>query len=292
MMFRPVILVIGSRGQLGQCLQKIAPEHSLDYDFVFTDSDTVDITDPEQIDAAFSDHQPAFCVNASAYTAVDKAEEPEEGQKAFAINADGVKNLAEACTRYGATFIHVSTDYVFSGNTEISYDESHFTAPQSVYGESKLAGENLALEYCKQTIIIRTSWLYSEFGKNFVKTMLHLFATKKELGIVADQFGQPTNANDLAEAIMKIITGPIKKCGIYHYSNAPETTWYLFAEKIAALSGSDVVLNALTTDQYPTAATRPRRSTMALDKIQADYHVDIRHWEDSLADCIHLLQAQ
>jgi len=281
------IIVIGSNGQLGNCIRKIAPDFELDYEFIFTDSQTLDITDEDQVNKFFTDNKPDFCINASAYTAVDLAE--KEKEKAFAVNADGVAYLAQACKSNKAIFIHISTDYVFDGETNLCYSEDDFTNPIGVYGESKLKGEELALEANKKTIILRTSWLYSEFNKNFVKTMLNLFSQKEELGIVADQFGQPTNANDLAETIMNIIEAPQKTYGIFHFSNYPETTWFEFAEKIAELSKSSVKLNALTTEQYPTPAKRPKRSTMCLDKIEEVYKIEPKHWENSLEECIEIL---
>lgn len=281
------ILVVGGNGQLGNCFRKIEDNYSLDYEFLFTDSSVLDITNVDQIEAVFDEFKPDYCVNASAYTAVDLAE--TEKEKAFAVNAQGVANLAQACLDNIATFIHVSTDYVFDGETNLSYSEEDFTNPIGAYGESKREGEELALEINPKTIVLRTSWLYSEFNKNFVKTMLNLFSQKDELGIVSDQFGQPTNANDLAEAIMEIIESKTKKFGIYHFSNYPETTWFEFAKKIAEFSKSKIKLNALTTDQYPTPAKRPHRSTMCLDKIEADYGIEPKHWENSLEDCVEIL---
>ncbi|WP_378104157.1 dTDP-4-dehydrorhamnose reductase [Chryseobacterium sp. sg2396] len=283
------ILVIGGNGQLGSCIRKIASEFELDYEFSFTDSQTVDITNEDQVNSFFTEYKPDYCINASAYTAVDLAE--KENEKAFAVNADGVGYLAQACKDINAILIHVSTDYVFDGETNLCYSEDDFTNPIGVYGESKLKGEELAMEINPKTIILRTSWLYSEFNKNFVKTMLNLFSQKDELGIVGDQFGQPTNATDLAEAIMSIIETREKKYGIFHFSNYPETTWFEFAEKIAEFSGSKIKLNKLTTDQYPTPAKRPKRSTMCLDKIEKVYNVETRHWENSLEECIEILQS-
>ncbi|WP_294200739.1 dTDP-4-dehydrorhamnose reductase [uncultured Chryseobacterium sp.] len=283
------MLVIGGNGQLGCCIRKIASEFELDYEFSFTDSQTVDITNEDQVNSFFTEYKPDYCINASAYTAVDLAE--KENEKAFAVNADGVGYLAQACKDINAILIHVSTDYVFDGETNLCYSEDDFTNPIGVYGESKLKGEELAMEINPKTIILRTSWLYSEFNKNFVKTMLNLFSQKDELGIVGDQFGQPTNATDLAEAIMSIIETREKKYGIFHFSNYPETTWFEFAEKIAEFSGSKIKLNKLTTDQYPTPAKRPKRSTMCLDKIEKVYNVETRHWENSLEECIEILQS-
>ena len=281
------ILIIGGNGQLGNCLNKLISEYALDYEFHFTDYDTLDITNQKQINEYFSEYEPHYCINVSAYTAVDLAE--QEKEKAFAINAEGVKYLAEACAEKGIDLIHISTDYVFSGDTNIPYSEGDFTNPLSVYGASKLEGENLALENNPKTIIIRTSWLYSEFGKNFVKTMLNLFSTKNELNVVADQFGQPTNANDLAETIMKIISTEEKEYGIFHFSNYPETTWFDFAKKIAELSKSKIKINPITTDQYPTPAKRPMRSTMCLDKIENSYNIESKYWENSLEKCMEIL---
>lgn len=282
------ILVTGGNGQLGNCFLKLSGDYQDRYQFTFTDSSTLDITDPDQISDFFTELKPDFCINASAYTAVDLAE--TEKEKAFAVNAAGVAHLAEACCDNKCTLIHISTDYVFDGDTNISYSEDNFTNPQGVYGASKREGEELALAINPKTIVIRTSWLYSEFNKNFVKTMLNLFTIKDELGIVADQFGQPTNANDLADAVMTIIEKEPKTYGIFHFSNQPETTWFDFASKIAELSGSDIKLNAITTEQFPTPAKRPKRSTMALDKIEEKYGIQPKHWENSLEECIIILQ--
>ena len=282
------ILIVGGNGQLGNCIRKIAADFENQYEFNFTDSQTLNITDRDSVSDVFYDFKPHFCINASAYTAVDLAE--KEPEKAFAVNAEGVANLAEACEEYNCVLIHVSTDYVFDGETNISYSEDSFTNPQGVYGASKLKGEELATDLNPKTIVIRTSWLYSEFNKNFVKTMLNLFSQKDELGIVADQFGQPTNANDLAEAIMKIIETEPKTYGIFHFSNYPETTWFEFAQKIAEFSGSNIKLNAITTEEFPTPAKRPKRSTMSLDKIEETYKIELKHWENTLQDCIEILQ--
>jgi len=281
------IAVIGSNGQLGNCIRKIAPDFENACEFIFTDSKTLDVTNEDQVNDFFYDNKPDYCINASAYTAVDLAE--KETEKAFAVNADGVAHLAQACAENKSILIHISTDYVFDGDTNLPYSEDDFTNPTGIYGESKRKGEELALEINPQTIILRTSWLYSEFNKNFVKTMLSLFSQKDELGIVADQFGQPTNANDLAEAIMGIIEAPVKTFGIFHFSNYPETTWFDFAKKIAEFSKSSVKLNALTTEQYPTPAKRPARSTMSLDKIEETYKIEPKHWENSLEECVKIL---
>lgn len=281
------ILVIGSNGQLGSCFKKLSSDFESQFEFNFAGSQDLDITNRSAVDDFFDDYQPDFCINAAAYTAVDLAE--KEPEKAFAINAEGVGNVAEACKISKAVLIHISTDYVFDGESNISYSEDNFTNPQGVYGASKLNGEELAMDNNPKTIVIRTSWLYSEFNKNFVKTMLNLFSTKDELGIVADQFGQPTNANDLAEAVMKIIVSDPKTFGVFHFSNYPETNWFEFAKKIAEFSESKIKLKAITTEEFPTPAKRPKRSTMALDKIEEVYGIEPIHWQHSLQDCIETL---
>lgn len=281
------ILIIGANGQLGNCFRKIAADYDDRFEFDFADSATLDITSAEQVSTYFYDFQPDFCVNAAAYTAVDLAE--TEPEKAFAVNAEGVANLAEAAAENNCTFVHISTDYVFDGETNLSYSEDDFTDPQGVYGASKRKGEELALDLNPKTIVLRTSWLYSEFNKNFVKTMLHLFSVKDEMGIVADQYGQPTNANDLAEAVMTIIQKKQKTYGIFHFSNYPEATWFEFAQKIAELSGCKIKLKAITTAEYPTPARRPKRSTMALDKIEETYGIEPKYWQNSLEECIEIL---
>ena len=281
------ILVTGANGQLGQCLQKISSQFE-EFEFIFTDSETLDITNKEEVNDFFWQNAPDFCINAAAYTAVDLAE--TELEKAFLVNADGAENLAEACAENNAQFIHVSTDYVFDGENNLAYTEEDFTNPLGVYGASKLAGDELALEVNPCSVILRTSWVYSEFGKNFVKTMLNLFATKEELNIVADQFGQPTNANDLAEAIMKIIKSEKITPGIFNFSNLGRISWFDFAEKIAELSEAKIKLNAIETSQYPTPAKRPKNSVLDLDKISKTYAIQLKPWEESLEGCFQILQ--
>ena len=281
------ILVTGANGQLGQCLQKISSQFE-EFEFIFTDSETLDITNKEEVNDFFWQNAPDFCINAAAYTAVDLAETDIE--KAFLVNADGTENLAEACAENNAQFIHVSTDYVFDGENNLAYTEEDFTNPLGVYGASKLAGDELALEVNPCSVILRTSWVYSEFGKNFVKTMLNLFATKEELNIVADQFGQPTNANDLAEAIMKIIKSEKITPGIFNFSNLGRISWFDFAEKIAELSEAKIKLNAIETSQYPTPAKRPKNSVLDLGKISKTYAIQLKPWEESLEDCVQILQ--
>ncbi len=284
------ILVIGANGQLGNCFRKLAPDFDSNFEYKFVDSSELDITNRNAVLDFFSDYQPDFCINAAAYTAVDLAE--TEAEKAYAVNAEGVQNLAEASAEFKTILVQISTDYVFDGDTNISYSEDNFTNPQGVYGSSKLKGEELALDINPQTIVIRTSWLYSEFNKNFVKTMLHLFSVKEELGVVADQFGQPTNANDLAVAVMKIIKTEPKTFGVFHFSNYGEASWFDFATKIAEFSKSKVKIKGIATEEFPTPAKRPKRSTMSLDKIEQVYGVEPIYWENSLEDCIEILAKQ
>lgn len=281
------ILVVGANGQLGKCLQTVSSDYDWSYKFIFLTSADLDITDAGAVLSVLEDEKPDFCINAAAYTAVDLAE--NDSDRAYAVNADGPQNLAEACKETGTTLIHISTDYVFDGDTEISYDEENFTNPNGVYGASKLKGEELVIESNPKSIIIRTSWLYSEHNKNFVKTMLHLFSEREKIGVVNDQFGQPTNANDLAEAIMQIIKSERSVYGVFHFSNYGETTWFRFAQKIAELSGSDIKIKALTTAEYPTPAARPRRSTLALDRIESAYGIEPRYWENSLEECLQTI---
>jgi len=281
------ILVVGANGQLGKCLQKLSSDYDWSYNFIFLATGDLDITGAGAVLSVLEEEKPHFCINAAAYTAVDLAE--QEAAQAFAVNADGPGNLAQACREVGAVLIHISTDYVFDGDTEISYDEDNFTNPNGIYGASKLKGEQQVMECNPKSVIIRTSWLYSEYNKNFVKTMLHLFSEREEIGVVNDQFGQPTNANDLAEAIMQIIESDKRVYGVFHFSNYGETTWFHFARKIAELSGSDIKIKALTTAEYPTPAARPRRSTLALDRIESSYGIEPRYWENSLQECLQTI---
>lgn len=281
------ILVTGANGQLGQCLQKISEKFE-EYEFIFTDYDTLDITNREEISKFFWQNEPNVCINTAAYTAVDLAENDEE--KAFLINADGAENLAAICGENNVQFIHISTDYVFDGEKNLAYTEEDFTNPIGVYGASKLAGDELSINVNSDTIILRTSWVYSEYGKNFVKTMLNLFETKDELSIVADQFGQPTYAIDLAKAIMKIIDSQKYVSGIYNFSNYGKISWYQFAQKIAEISGSKIKLTPINTYQYPTPAKRPKNSTLNLEKIEKTYNIKIKPWEKSIEECIQNLK--
>lgn len=249
----------------------------------------MNIGDDAQVEKVFTEIQPRFCLNCAAYTAVDKAE--SETEKAFLINAIGAQNLAKSSSKHNTKFIHISTDYVFDGKAYEPYDEDHPTNPMGVYGASKLEGERLTLEAAPDCIIIRTSWVYSVYGNNFVKTMLRLMHAKQELNVVADQFGSPTYAHDLASAIMHIITGSKWVAGIYHFSNEGITTWFQFAQEIKAISNADCVVHPITTSQYPTAAQRPLYSVMSNEKIKSTYDLNLPNWRESLRNCIERIPA-
>ncbi len=283
------ILVTGANGQLGNELKVIAPEYK-NYQFLFVTKEDLSIDSFDATAKYFAGHSIDFCINAAAYTAVDKAE--SEPEKAFLINAEAVGNLARVCRQQHVQFIHVSTDYVFDGTAETPYKETDATNPMSVYGASKLKGEELALQNDPSSIIIRTSWLYSSFKNNFVKTMLRLMKEKDSINVVNDQYGCPTYAADLAGAILQIISSgkPKEIQGIYHYANSGITNWYEFALAIKNLSGSSCIVNPITTAQYPTAAKRPLYSVLDTAKTQKEFNIVISGGKDSLEKCLKLLK--
>lgn len=282
------ILVIGHTGQLARALAQLKDANS-DFDMVCVGRPELDLCDTTTIDSIFIKEQPDVVVNAAAYTAVDKAE--SEIDCARAVNAIGVKHLADSCLKYGARLIHVSTDYVFDGNGTAPMLESDIVAPLGVYGQTKLEGEQMALAVLPSTVVIRTSWVYGDEGSNFVTTMLKLAENRDELGVVDDQFGRPTYAFDLASAILQIVP-QINHThgGIYHYSNGGEsTTWHGFASEIFSQAKSRGLkvpkkLNSLTTKQFPTIAKRPAWSVLSLDKIRDTFSVETLNWKDSLKD--------
>ncbi len=278
-----VVLVTGGNGQLGQTLQAIAPKYSTLH-FYFAGSQEADITDSESLKAIFDKVKPVFCINAAAYTAVDNAE--SEPEKAYLINVEGAKNLARACNGHGTTLLHISTDFVFDGQKKSPYTEEDATNPQGVYGLTKLQGELKIQAALKEYFIIRTSWLYSEYGNNFMKTMLRLAGERDSLGVVSDQEGTPTNANDLAKALIEIINSGIKEYGIYHYSNEGTATWYDFAQKIFEINNIAIDLRPIPTTAYPTPAKRPEYSVMDKGKISKVFGLLIPDWQQSLSDNI------
>ncbi|MBF00401.1 dTDP-4-dehydrorhamnose reductase [Flavobacterium coralii] len=275
-----VVLVTGASGQLGQALKAQANRYD-NLTFVFKTSAEADITDRQQLEQVFNEVKPNFCINAAAYTAVDKAE--SEPEKAYAINVTGAKNLAEVCLQFNTTLLHISTDFVFDGNKYTPYTEDDATNPQGVYGKTKREGEQEIENILPQHYIIRTSWLYSEYGNNFMKTMLRLAAERDKLGVVNDQTGTPTNANDLAEVLIEIVLSGKKAYGIYHYSNEGVATWYEFAGEIFRINNVLIDLQPIPTSAYPTPAKRPAYSVMDKSRIKEVFGLSIKGWQESLA---------
>jgi dTDP-4-dehydrorhamnose reductase len=280
------ILVFGASGQLGTCLKAVAKKDGIT-DITFPVEGTADILNVEGLLDLFESENPKFVINCAAYTAVDKAE--DEGVLASRINTDGANNLADLCKAYGATLIHISTDFVFNGNLPKLLDENDPTQPLSVYGVTKFEGEQAIAATMEEFFILRTSWLYSEYGNNFVKTMLKLGAERDELKIIADQVGTPTYAIDLAKTIFTIINSDSKPYGIYHYSNEGAISWYDFAQAIFDLSNTTVKVLPIPTSEYPTKAVRPAFSVMNKAKIKNTFGIEIPYWRDSLAVCIQQL---
>lgn len=273
------ILVTGCNGQLGSCLRREFDGDS-DLEVMYTDYDTLDITDREAVDRFLNDHNFDIIINCAAYTAVDNAETEEI--KAATLNTGAVGNLGEASIKNRTKVIHISTDYVFSGHGFRPYEENDEPHPQCIYGRTKLEGEGLLSSFCQNAIIIRTAWLYSEFGKNFVKTMLSLADSKPELNVVADQIGSPTYAGDLAKAIHGIIKAEQWVPGIYHFTNEGVASWYDFAKAIFEIAGKKVKVNPVPTSAYPTAAKRPLYSVLSKAKIKKIYGIEIPYWREAL----------
>lgn len=282
------ILVTGANGQLGHSIRRLAADYP-QFAFVFTDVDTLDICDARAVDAFIREQQADYIVNCAAYTAVDKAEDDEA--LCLRINRDAVRNLGEAARAAGARVVHVSTDYVFDGTGHLPYVETDVTCPASVYGRTKLAGEQALLEVCPDAVIIRTAWLYSEFGSNFVKTMLRLGKEREQLSVVFDQVGSPTYAGDLAAAILSVLAQAEEEQqafvpGIYHFSNEGVCSWYDFAVKIMELGGAPCRVFPIESKDYPAKAARPHFSVLNKAKIKAVYKIGIPHWEVSLRECM------
>ena len=286
-----IILITGAKGQLGSELKEVS-KNFYGYDFIFTDIDSFDITSLEKISEFIKKSKPDWIINCAAYTLVDKAEvEPDQ---ALLINGTAVKNITEAIRGSECRFIHVSSDYVYDGSSNVPYNENIPENPLSAYGRSKLAGEKYALLH-NGSMIIRTAWLYSSFGNNFVKTILRNAAEKESLKVVFDQTGTPTYAADLAGAIMNIISGVIRNqiamnSGIYNYSNEGVCSWYDFAREIIKESGLMCQVLPVLTKDYPQAAKRPVYSVLDKSKIKENYGLSIPHWRDSLIKCLKLLK--
>ena len=283
------ILVTGCKGQLGTELQKIAANDAFHY-WVFTDVDTLDICDMAAVEACFLANRIDACINCAAYTAVDKAE--DEPQRATKVNTFAPKVLAKTCLRHNALLIHISTDYVFGGDANTPYKEDDPINPQSVYGGTKADGERVIRQSGCNHMIVRTAWLYSSTGNNFVKTMLKLGDTKDEINVVADQKGCPTWAHDLAAALMALLNknGKEPVHETFHFTNEGQITWYDFATAIMEIGGKSCKVNPITTDQYPTKSKRPAYSVLDLSKIKAYAGIEIPFWRDSLEICIKELK--
>lgn len=282
------ILITGCRGQLGSELQLLQEQHP-QHTFFNTDVAELDITNKRAVERFVIDHAIDGIVNCAAFTAVDRAEQDQ--QLCGLLNTLAPGYLAAAIEQRGGWLIQISTDYVYDGTNHRPYREDDPVCPNSTYGRTKLSGEEEARRQCRHTMIIRTAWLYSPFGNNFVKTMLRLGREREELGVIFDQIGTPTYARDLASAIFAIISQGVKP-GVYHYSNEGVTSWYDFTKAIHRLAGITTChVRPLLTDEYPTPAARPHYSVLDKSKIKRDYALDIPYWEDSLSECIqnHLL---
>jgi len=281
------ILVTGANGQVGSEIRESSSSYP--YKFYFTDKKQLDITNLQDIRTYIIDNNIDTIINCAAYTAVDKAETEQE--LANKINHLSVKNLAILSNEFNIKLIHISTDYVFDGRNFKPYNEDDITNPNSVYGQTKLDGENAILDSnLKDSIIIRTSWVYSSFGNNFVKTMLRLGKEKEGLGIIFDQVGTPTYARDLVKTILDILPKiENKKVEIYHYSNEGAISWYDFAKEIMKMAKLNCKINPIETYQYPTPASRPHYSILNKSKIKKDFNIIIPYWKDSLDNCIKVL---
>ncbi len=280
------ILITGANGQLGTELHEIL-EREFPGQTLYTDVQELDLTNAKAVDSYVANNEITHIVNCAAYTAVDRAE--EEKMLCAAVNTDAVKNLAMAADANGAKIIHISTDYVFDGTNHRPYRESDKVNPISQYGTTKRKGETLLLALAPQAIIIRTAWLYSAHGNNFVKTMLRLADSQPEIKVVCDQIGTPTFARDLARAVVKVLQSHQWVPGIYHFTDEGAASWYDFAKAIFRIASKDVKVTPIPTEDYPTPASRPSYSILDRTRIKATYGIEIPHWEEALADCLRQL---
>ncbi len=281
------ILVTGSYGQVGSELHTLVKTFN-NFSFVFVDKDDLDITDLIAVESFFSSHSFNYCINCAAYTAVDKAE--TDVKNARLVNVTGAKNLAIACSKNKVRLVQISTDYVYHNDQNTPFKEDDLTNPQGIYAKTKLDGDLASIKHNKETVVIRTSWVYSSFGNNFVKTMLRLGVEREKLTIIFDQIGSPTYARDLARAILDIIVlNPSEFNGVYHYSNEGVCSWYDFARAIFELKGINCETSPIETADYPTPAQRPHFSLLNKAKIKTTYGLIIPYWRDSLKSCLELL---
>jgi len=274
-----VVLVTGAGGQLGQAIQHIAGQHP-EITFVFFTSSELDITNKDNCERIFEQYQPEYCINTAAYTAVDKAE--SEPEKAQAINVVGAQHIATVCKKHNTVLLHISTDFVFDGKHDQPYTETDIPNPTGIYGQTKLDGEIAVQKHCDKYFIIRTSWVYSQFGHNFMKTMLRLASERDSLSVVHDQIGTPTNAIDLAEALLSIIQSRKEAYGIYNFSNQGYCSWYDFAAEIFKKQNIKIDLKPIPTTAYPTPARRPAYSVLDKTKIKTVFGLHIKDWQQAL----------
>jgi len=284
---KTLIAVSGKKGQVGNELVRLAGGYADRFEFIFTDSQELDISNEDALAAFFAQYKPAYYINCAAYTAVDKAETDKD--TARKVNGHAVGLIAAQCNQYGTTLITISTDYVFNGKADRPYQPQDKTDPVNYYGHTKLEGEQLALQNNAHTLVIRTSWVYSDHGQNFVKTMLRLMKEREEISVVNDQLGAPTYAADLAKTIMQIVeayqVGAVHY-GIYHYSNKGLISWYDFASAIRDLAGLSCAIHPVPTTSFPTPAKRPAYSAMDTTAIERDFSLVIPHWKESLQACL------
>lgn len=274
------ILITGADGQLGQCFRKIVPNPAENV-FLFENRTTLDITNNDAVFTYFDKQKPDFCINTAAYTQVDTAE--TNRKEAYQTNVEGVKNLIEACDEFQVKLIQLSTDFVFDGTKRSPYLETDLPHPQSYYGQTKLEAEEWIQHNLKTHYIIRTSWLYGEFGHNFMKTMLRLAHSNKKIRVVNDQLGSPTSGEDLAKGILKMIATDKNHYGLYHFSNSGETSWYGFAKEIFEQCKLHADLEAIGTADFPTAAKRPKYSVLDSTKFSETFQFEIQSWQKALS---------
>ena len=283
------ILITGSHGQLGNEMQQAALQFS-GFNFIYTDIDELDICDKTALNSFVKENKVYFIVNCAAYTAVDKAEDDVE--LCYKINSEAVQNIGEVAKENNIKVIHISTDYVFDGTNCIPYTEVEPVCPATVYGKSKLAGEQALIEICPDSMIIRTSWLYSSFGNNFVKTMLKLGKERESLNVIFDQVGTPTYAADLAQTILKVISNNVFVPGIYHFSDEGVCSWYDFTKTIHRIAGITCDVQPIESKDFPVRTPRPHYSVLNKAKIKKTYSITIPHWEESLEKCIKILLSE